>query len=50
VQINTPVLRVSGDIEAGGNIKDQVRSMADDRALFNAHTNGSGTTTPTPQQ
>lgn len=50
VQVNTPVLRVSGDIEAGGNIKDKVRTMAADRALFNQHTNGSGTTTPSPQQ
>ncbi len=50
VQMNTPVLRVSGDIEAGGDIKDKVRTMAADRALFNQHTNGSGTTTPSPQQ
>ncbi|MFA7942068.1 phage baseplate assembly protein V [Pseudomonas brenneri] len=50
VQMNTPVLRVSGDIEAGGNVKDKTRTMADDRALFNQHTNGSGTTTPSPQQ
>lgn len=50
VQMNTPVLRVSGDIEAGGNVKDSVRTMAADRLIFNQHTNGSGTTTPTPQQ
>lgn len=50
VQMNTPVLRVSGNIEAGGNVKDKVRTMAADRALFNQHTNGSGTTTPSPQQ
>lgn len=50
VQMNTPVLRVSGDIEAGGDIKDKIRTMAADRALFNQHTNGSGTTTPSPQQ
>lgn len=50
VQMNTPVLRVSGDIEAGGDIKDKVRTMAADRAIYNQHTNGSGTTTPTPQQ
>lgn len=50
VQMNTPVLRVSGDIEAGGNVKDKVRTMAADRALFNQHTNGSGTTTPSPRQ
>ena len=50
VQMNTPVLRVSGDIEAGGNVKDKVRTMADDRSIFNQHTNGSGTTTPSPRQ
>jgi len=50
VQMNTPVLHVSGDIEAGGNVKDKVRTMAADRLLFNQHTNGSGTTTPSPQQ
>lgn len=50
VQMNTPVLRVSGDIEAGGNIKDKIRTMAEDRALFNQHTNGTGTSTPSPQQ
>lgn len=50
VQMNTPVLRVSGDIEAGGNVKDKVRTMAADRVLFNQHTNGTGTTIPSPQQ
>lgn len=50
VQMNTPVLRVSGDIEAGGNVKDKVRTMAADRSMFNQHTNGTGTTTPSPQQ
>jgi len=50
VQMNTPVLRVSGDIEAGGDIKDKIRTMAADRLLFNQHTNGTGTTTPSPQQ
>ncbi|KTT24270.1 baseplate assembly protein [Pseudomonas oryzihabitans] len=50
VVMNTPLLKVSGDIQAGGNVSDATRSMAADRALFNQHTNGSGTTTPTPQQ
>lgn len=50
VEMNTPLLRVTGDIEAGGNVKDSVRTMAADRLIFNEHTNGSGTTTPTPQQ
>ena len=50
VELDTPLLHVTGDIVAGGNITDRVRSMADDRKLFNSHTNGSGTTTPSPQQ
>ena len=50
VELDTPLLHVTGDIVAGGNITDSVRSMADDRKLFNLHTNGSGTTTPSPQQ
>ena len=50
VELVTPLLHVTGDIVAGGNITDSVRSMAADRELFNAHTNGSGTTTPSPQQ
>ena len=50
VELVTPLLHVTGDIVAGGNITDAVRSMAADRELFNAHTNGSGTTTPSPQQ
>ncbi|WP_413052131.1 phage baseplate assembly protein V [Pseudomonas bubulae] len=50
VELITPLLHVTGDIVAGGNITDSVRSMAADRKLFNSHTNGSGTTTPSPQQ
>ena len=50
VELVTPLLHVTGDIVADGNITDSVRSMADDRGLFNSHTNGSGTTTPSPQQ
>lgn len=50
VVLNTPKLQVNGDIVATGDITDKVRSMAADRSLFNQHTNGSGTTTPTPQQ
>lgn len=50
VELVTPLLHVTGDIMADGNITDSVRSMADDRKLFNSHTNGSGTTTPSPQQ
>jgi phage baseplate assembly protein V len=50
VVMNTPLLHVSGSITAGGDVSDQVRSMAADRVLFNEHTNGPGTTTPTPTQ
>ena len=49
VQMNTPVLKVSGDIEAGGNVRDQVRSMAEDRAIYNGHNHGGGPA-PTQQQ
>lgn len=50
VELITPLLHVTGDIVAGGHITDSVRSMAADRELFNSHTNGSGTTAPSPQQ
>ena len=50
VRMVTPLLEVTGDIKAGGNVSDGKRSMAGDRAIYNSHTNGSGTTTPTPQQ
>lgn len=50
VVMNTPTLQVNGNIMASGNITDATRSMAADRAIYNQHTNGSGTTTPTPQQ
>lgn len=50
VELVTPLLHVTGDIVADGNITDSVRSMVEDRQLFNLHTNGSGTTTPSPQQ
>lgn len=50
VMLHTPLLEVSGDIKAGGDITDKVRSMQADRDIYNEHTNGSGTSTPTPQQ
>lgn len=49
VVLDTPQLSVTGDIVAGGNITDHVRSMAADRALYNVHNHGSGPG-PTPQQ
>jgi phage baseplate assembly protein V len=43
-------LLVAGDIVADGDIADQggVKSMKGMRQAYNTHTNGSGTTTPTP--
>lgn len=49
-------LTVTGDVEAGGNVKDAVRTMAADRLIFNAHTHtgvqsgGSTTAPPLPQE
>ena len=50
IVFNTPLLQVNGDIIATGDITDKKRSMAADRVIFNEHTNGSGTSTPTPTQ
>ncbi|PWK30850.1 phage baseplate assembly protein V [Pseudomonas sp. OV226] len=50
IEMVTPLLHVTGDILADGDISDSVRTMAADRLIFNEHNNGSGTTTPTPQQ
>lgn len=38
VRLETPLLEVTGQITAGGNITDATRSMAGDRAKYNAHT------------
>ncbi|NWC92615.1 MULTISPECIES: phage baseplate assembly protein V [unclassified Pseudomonas] len=46
----TPLVKCSGDLQVAGQVSDGVRSMAADRALFNQHTNGPGTVTPSPQQ
>lgn len=58
VELNTPLLKVNGDIQAtgnitsggnasvtgnitsGGNVSDSVRSIAADRAKYNAHVHG----------
>lgn len=50
IEMVTPLLHVTGDILADGDISDSVRTIAADRLIFNEHNNGSGTTTPTPQQ
>lgn len=52
VVLNTPLLHVSGDITAGGNVSDSVRSMAADRILYNAHGHpaSSVNTPPVPTQ
>ena len=47
VLMNTPLLEVSGDIKAGGQVSDQVRSMAADRQIYDSHAHGGG---PTPDQ
>lgn len=49
VVMNTPILKVSGDIMAGGNVSDSVRSMAADRAIYDGHNHGGGPV-PTQQQ
>lgn len=56
VRMVTPLLEVTGNITAGGNITDATRSMAADRAKYNAHKHtgvqtGGGTTgtTDTPE-
>ena len=52
VVMNTPLLHVSGDITAGGNVSDSIRSMAADRSLYNEHGHpaSSVTTPPNPLQ
>jgi phage baseplate assembly protein V len=49
VVMNTPKLRVNGDIEATGDVSDGKRSMAADRLIYNGHNHGGGPG-PVPQQ
>lgn len=49
VLMNTPLLEVTGDIHAGGEVSDKVRSMSADRMIYNSHTHGGGQT-PGQQQ
>lgn len=60
VSVNTPLAEfsgdiiVAGDIEAGGNVKDVIRTMVADRVIYNSHTHdengdGGGTTDPPNQ-
>jgi phage baseplate assembly protein V len=49
VQMNTPLLEVSGSIKAHGDITDATRAMSADRAIYNGHTHGGGST-PLPQE
>ncbi len=49
VLMKTPLLEVTGDIRAGGEVSDKVRSMSVDRTIYNGHTHGGGQT-PGQQQ
>lgn len=49
VLLDTPLLEVTGDIHAHGDITDKKRSMDADRAIYNVHTHGGGSP-PTQQQ
>jgi phage gp45-like len=51
VTMTTPLLEVSGNIAAGGQITDGTRSMAADRAIYNSHRhNETGSVTGAPNQ
>lgn len=39
---------VGGNVQASGNVGDHAGSMDAMRSIYNSHTNGAGTTTPTP--
>ena len=55
VRFETPLVEMTGDqhvigdIKADGNIADQVRTMKEDREIYNAHKHDGGPT-PAPQQ
>ena len=52
ITIDTPLLTVSGDIHADGEVSDGVRMMSGDREIYNGHTHpgDSGGTTSHPNQ
>ncbi|SDZ38989.1 phage baseplate assembly protein domain-containing protein [Pseudomonas salomonii] len=49
VRFETPVVEMSEDIKAMGEISDHARSMQADRDIYNLHKHGAGPT-PAPQQ
>lgn len=49
VRFETPRVEASGDIQADGEITDHVRSMQEDREIYNGHNHGGGPV-PTQQQ
>ncbi len=49
VRFETPLVETTGDLRAQGDVSDGVRSLQQDRALYNAHAHPTGTP-PTPQQ
>jgi phage baseplate assembly protein V len=53
VTLNTPELHVTGNITCEGDVSDSVRSMADDRGIYNGHTHpvsGGDTSAPNQQE
>jgi len=49
VRFETPVVEMSKDVKAAGEIADHARTMQEDRDIYNLHKHGGGPT-PAPQQ